>query len=133
MDGETYGLVESFCYLGDVLDASGGVDSAVRARMRCGWKKFHELSSFLTSKAPTPEMKGLVYSACVRSCMTYGAETWPLRCDHERKLERTENRMIRWMSGVSLKDRRTSKELQEKMQIENMLNPCSSGYAIGLT
>ena len=122
VDGETYGLVESFCYLGDVLDASGGVDSAVRARVRCGWKKFHELSPFLTSKAPSPKMKGLVYSACVRSCMTYGAETWPLRRDHERTLEKTENRMIRWMNGVSLKDRRTSKELREKVQVENILD-----------
>ena len=120
VDGETYGQVESFCYLGDVLDASGGVDSAVRARVRCGWKKFHELAPFLTSKAPTPQMKGLVYSACVRSSMTYGAETWALRADHERMLERAENRMVRWMNGVSLKDRLTSKELQENLQIENI-------------
>ena len=52
--------------------------------------------------------------------MTYGAETWPLRSDHERILETAENRMIRWMSGVSLKDRRTSKELRENLQIENI-------------
>ena len=121
VDGETYGRVESFCYLGDMLDASGGVDSTVRARVRCGWKKFHELAPFLTSKAPTPEMKGLVCSACVRSSLTYGAETWPLQADQERMLERAENRMVRWMNGVSLKDRLTSKELRENLQIENIV------------
>ena len=52
--------------------------------------------------------------------MTYGAETWALRADHERMLERAENRMVRWMNGVSLKDRLTSKELQENLQIENI-------------
>ena len=65
-------------------------------------------------------MKGLVYSACVRSSMTYGAETWPLQADQERMLERAENRMVRWMNGVSLKDRLTSKELRENLQIENI-------------
>ena len=120
VEGETYGAVESFCYLGDVLDANGGVDSAVTARVRCGWRKFHELAPFLTSKAPSPKMKGLVYSACVRSCMTYGGETWALRADHERKLGRTEMRMVRWMCGVSLKDRRTNKELRDSLQIENI-------------
>ncbi len=34
--------VSSFCYLGDVLDAGGGVDSAVTARVRCSWKKFRD-------------------------------------------------------------------------------------------
>ena len=87
VDEETYGRVESFCNLGDVLDASGGVESKVRAQVQCGWKKFHELAPFLTSKAPTPEMKGLVYSACVRSSLTYRAETWALQADQERMLE----------------------------------------------
>ena len=66
-------------------------------------------------------MKGLVYSACVRSSMTYGAETWALQADQERMLERAENRMVRWMNGVSLKDRLTSKELRENLQIENIV------------
>ena len=120
VEGETYGLVESFCYLGDTLDANGGVDSAVRTRVRCGWKKFHELAPFLTSKAPSPRMKGQVYSACIRSCMIYGAETWALRADHERMLERAEMRMVRWMLRISLKERKTNKELREKLQIEDI-------------
>ena len=52
--------------------------------------------------------------------MIYGAETWALRIDHERKLETAENRMVRWMNGVSLKDRKSSKELRDNLQIENI-------------
>ena len=40
--------------------------------------KFRELLPFLTSKAPSLEMKGRVYASCVRSSMTYGSETRPL-------------------------------------------------------
>jgi hypothetical protein len=36
--------VKKFCYLGDMLDADGGVDSAVTTRVRCAWNKFKELA-----------------------------------------------------------------------------------------
>ena len=42
VDGETYGCVKRFCYLGDTLDGDGGVDLAATARIRNGWMKFRE-------------------------------------------------------------------------------------------
>ena len=36
------GISLEFCYLGDTLDADGGCDSAVTARVRSAWKKFRE-------------------------------------------------------------------------------------------
>ena len=57
IDGETYGCVKSFCYLGDTLDGDGGADLTATARIRNGWMKFRELWPFLTSRAPPLEMK----------------------------------------------------------------------------
>ena len=48
---------------------------------------------------------------CVRSSMIYGSETRPLLADVGLKFERAEVQIIRWMSDVSMKDRRTSEEL----------------------
>ena len=81
VDGETYECVKSFYYLGDTLDGDSGVDLAATARIRNGWMKFRELFPFLTSRAPPLEMKGRVYTCCVRSSMTYGSETRPLPVD----------------------------------------------------
>ena len=39
--------------------------------------------------------------------MTYGSENRPLLADVGLKFERAEMRMIRWMCGISIKDRRT--------------------------
>ena len=36
VDGEAYGCVKSFCYLGDSLDGDGGADLAARYRIRNG-------------------------------------------------------------------------------------------------
>ena len=44
--------------------------------------------------------------------MTYGSETRPLLVDVGLKFERAEMQMIRWMCGISLKDRRTNEELR---------------------
>ena len=113
VDGETYGCVKSFCYVEDTLDGDGGADLAATVRIRNGWMKLRELLPFLTSRAPPLEMKGGLYASCVRSSMTYGSETRPLLADVGLKFERAEMQMIRWMCGVSLKDRRTSEELRK--------------------
>jgi len=39
--------VDEFCYLGDMLDAGGGCDSAVTARVGSAWKKFHNWKRIL--------------------------------------------------------------------------------------
>ena len=41
--------VPKFCYLGDTLGAGGGVEEAAKARVRCAWAKFKELSPILTA------------------------------------------------------------------------------------
>lgn len=117
-NGTKFEWVEKFCYLGDVINANGGADSAVIARVSAGWKKFRELVPFLTNKAVPLLLKGKVYKSCVRSCMMYGSETWAMKLEHERKFDRAEMRMIRWMCGVSLKDRKTNDELRAALDIE---------------
>jgi hypothetical protein len=51
VDFEKFG---KFCYLGDMLDADGGVDSAVTTRVRCAWNKFKELKTLLGCKGGLP-------------------------------------------------------------------------------
>lgn len=122
MHGDRLECVDSFCYLGNVIDSSGGVESAVVARIRCGWAKFRELQAFLTSKVPSLRVKGQVYAACVRQAMIYGCDTWPLLASHERLLESAEMRMIRWMRGVRRADRLANEVLRREMDLENIVS-----------
>ena len=85
--------------------------------------KFRELLTFLTSRAPPLEMKGRVYASCVSS-MTYGR---PLLVDVGLKFERAEMQMIRWMCGISLKDRRTNEELRGLVGVEPITTFIRSG------
>ena len=53
-----------------------------------------------------------------RSSMTYGSETKPLLADAGLKFERAEMQMIKWMSGVSMKDRMTNEELRTLVEVD---------------
>ena len=59
------GLVDKFCYLGDMRSVDGDADAAVEARIRIGWNKFRQLVPLLTSKDVSLIMRGRLYSSCV--------------------------------------------------------------------
>jgi len=52
--------------------------------------------------------------------MLHGSETWPVRKENLVALQRAEMRMVRWMCGVKLKDRFPSKELRERLDIDDI-------------
>ena len=47
------------------------------------------------------KVKGKTYRVCVQRVLVYGSETWPMNEDDMQRLVRTENSMVRWMSGVT--------------------------------
>ena len=55
----------------------------------------------------------------MRSSMLHGSETCPVRKEKEVALEQAEMRMVRWMCGIKLKDRFPSKELRERLGIDD--------------
>jgi len=110
--------VDKFCYLGDmILGARGGAEKSSRARVRCAWDKFRELSPLLTSRGVSLKVKGRLYSTCVQCVMIYGSETWAMKLEDMQRLERAEKMMIIWMCGVTLKDSNSSEELRNKLAI----------------
>ena len=71
--------VNGFCYLGDRVNASGGCEAAVTARVRIGWVRFRECGELLLGNRLPLKMNGKVYRCCVRSAILYGSETWCLK------------------------------------------------------
>jgi len=51
--------------------------------------------------------------------MLHGNETWPVRKANVVALQRAETRMVRWMCSIKLKDRFPSKELRERLGIDD--------------
>jgi len=88
-------VVDTFCYLGDMLSVDGDADAAVEARIRSGWNKFRQLVSLLTNRHISLIRRGRLYSSCVQNSMLHGSQTWPVRKENEMALQRSEMRMVR--------------------------------------
>jgi len=113
-------VVDKFCYLGDMLSVDGDADAAVKARIQFGWNKFRQLVPLLTNRDILLIRRGRLYSSCVRSSMLHGSEIWPVRKENKVALQRAEMRMVRWMCNVKVKDRVPSKELRERLGIDDI-------------
>ena len=64
-------------------------------------------------------MEGKIFRACVQSMLTYGTETWAMKAENLQSLG-AERMMVRWMCGVSLKDRKRSEVLYSLVGVQNM-------------
>ncbi len=115
LDGVRYDVANNFCYLGDVLDGSGGCVVAVNRRLKAGWAKFKELAGVVMAKDIPNHLKGLVYKTCIRPVAIYGSETWPLKVEEERRLQRMERKMLRWMVCEDVEE----DEARKKLKVED--------------
>jgi len=110
-----------FCYLGDMLSVDGDADAAVESRIRIVWNKFRQLVPLLTNRDISLIRRGRLYSSCVRISMLHGSETWPVRKENEVPLQRAEIRVVRWMCNVKVKDTVPSKELRERLGMDDII------------
>jgi len=52
--------------------------------------------------------------------MLHGSATWPVKKENVVSLQRAEMRMVGWMCGIKLKDSFPSKELRERLGIDDI-------------
>ena len=117
MGEDTLDVVDSFCYLGYMILASGGCERAIIARIRSAWSKFHELLPLLTSRSVSLLHRGQFYNICVRRVLLHGAECWATTAKDIDRLQRTDRAMIRWMCKVRLEDRVSSVALLKRLKL----------------
>jgi len=120
-DSANLDVVDKFCYIDDMLSVDGDADAAVEARIRIGWNKFRQLVPLLTNSDMSLIRRRRLYSSCAQSSMLHGSETWPDRKDNEMALQQAEMRMVRWMCNVKVKGRVPSKELRERLRIDDII------------
>ena len=82
--------------------------------------KFKELGGILCTRGASLRMKDVVYKACVRSMLTYGAETWAVKAGVFQRLRATERRMLRMIRGVTLKDMVESTVIASRVVVDDL-------------
>src|SRR5271165_5395184 len=102
------------------LEPGAGRRKRVEIRVKNAWMSFNKLGPILTTRGVSMRLEGKFYRMCVQRVIVCGSETWPMRVEEIRRLERAERMMIRWMCGVTLKDRCKSEELRKRLDIEDV-------------
>ena len=103
-----------------MLSQEGGCEHAILKRIQTGWLKFRELSGLLIGKGMNLRSKGIIYTICIRPAMLNGSEIWPTKVEDIRKMQRSEMRMLRWMTGVSLSERKSNEWVRSMLAIDDI-------------
>jgi hypothetical protein len=76
LNGEEIKKSPDFCYLGSVVAEDGGARSDVNVRIQKVRGSFSKLRKVWLSTSIRKETKIKIFSACVKSVLLYGCETW---------------------------------------------------------
>ena len=68
--------VESFTYLGNVMDKSGGTDTDVKTRIGKAQAAFNMLKKVWSSREISTSTKVCLFNSNIKWVLLYGAETW---------------------------------------------------------
>ena len=63
------------------------------------------------------KIKGKLHKTCVQRVLVYASETLAMKIENEQRLERADNAMIRWMCGVTLREKSAMKGLRQRLFI----------------
>ena len=88
----------------------------IRNRVSPVWGNWKKCSGVLTDRNMPVKLKGTIHRIVVRPALVYEAETWSTTKRQEKILEVNEMRMLRWMCGVTKKDKITNEHVRGEDQ-----------------
>ena len=106
--------VESFTYLGSVINKQGGVDEDIKIRIQKARAAFIMLRNIWRSRDLKMDTKLRIFQTNVKSILLYGAETWRLTQSAKRKLQSFSNGCLRRILGLKWYDFVSNENLLER-------------------
>lgn len=112
IEGQRVEQVSKFKYLGSLITADGKCEEEIKSRIGIAKDAFSKRKELLTQKMSRSVKKKIV-KTIVWSVALYGAETWTLRKEDERRLNALEMWLWRRMEKISWKAKRTNESVLE--------------------
>ena len=112
--------VSEFKYLGSTLQEDGGASREVERRIAARWHAWRNMSGILCDKRVPLYIKGKIYKVVGRPALLYGTEALQITKCQEKKANTDEMRMLRWMRGMTRKDRVENETVRKELGIEKV-------------
>ena len=114
VSGEPIREVESFVYLGSVVDKQGGTDRDVTARIGKARGAFVMLKNIWASKQISMVTKIRIFNSNVKSVLLYGCETWRTTKTMLLKIQTFLNTCLRRIYNIRWPDKIRNEDLWER-------------------
>ncbi|VDP21208.1 unnamed protein product [Schistosoma margrebowiei] len=114
LDGETLEDVESFTYIGSIIDEQGGSDTDVKARIGKARVAFVQLKNIWSSKQLSTNIKVRIFNSKVKAVLLYGAETWRTKTTTIKKVQVFINSCLRKILNIHWPDTISNSLLWER-------------------
>ncbi|CAH8461116.1 unnamed protein product [Schistosoma haematobium] len=114
LDGETLEDVESFIYLGSIIDEQGGSDADVKARIGKARVAFLQLKNIWNSKQLSTNIKVRIFNTNVKAVLLYGAETCRTTTTTIKKVQVFINNCLRKILNIHWPDTISNSLLWER-------------------
>nr|KAG5707903.1 hypothetical protein BaRGS_031634 [Batillaria attramentaria] len=112
--GEPIREVESFVYLGSVVDGQGGTDRDVTARIGKARAAMVMLKNVWASKVVSIRTKLRIFNSNVKSVLLYGCETWRTTKTVQQKIQTFLNTCLRRIFNIRWPEKIRNEELWER-------------------
>ena len=119
--GEPIKEVQSFTYLGSVVDKQGGTDRDVVSRIGKARAAFIMLKNIWASKKISQATKIRLFNSNVKSILLYGSETWRTTATMTHKLQTFVNTCLRRIFNIRWPKRICNEDLW-KMGVQEPVN-----------
>jgi ribosomal protein L31E len=118
--------VESFTYLGSVVDKTGGTDADVKTRIGKARTAFVMLGKIWKTNNISTATKIRIFNSNVKSVLLYGAETWKTTKTMLKKIQAFVNRCLRRILHIWWPNKITNEELWRKTNEKPILEQIRS-------
>ncbi|RXN15856.1 endonuclease-reverse transcriptase [Labeo rohita] len=118
--GEPIQEVESFVYLGSIVDTQGGTDRNVTARIGKARSAFVMLKNIWASREITTATKLCIFNSNVKSVLLYGSETWRMTKATQQKIQTFFNTCLRRIFKIRWPDKISNEELWQRAGQESI-------------
>lgn len=114
LEGKTLEEVETFTYLGSVINKQGGTDMDVKERIRKARTAFIQLRNIWSSKELSVKTKVRIFNTNVKAVLLYGAETWRTTVTTITKLQVFINSCLRKILHIHWPETISNSELWQR-------------------
>ncbi len=119
IDDTKISKVEKYKYLGQLTKFNSNMETVITKRISNAWKTFWAHKTILKSKMKLG-LKIKILESCVIPVLTYGAQSWSLTQRQVKRLQQTQNSMLRSILGIRLKDKVKNEIIRKQTGAKNI-------------